>query len=55
MEKYEIVMLINRLVKLENKKDMIKALKAVADTEMASAILVSDQEIKNVYKRLFRR
>ena len=34
MEKYEIIMLINRIVEFENKKDMVKALKAVADTEM---------------------
>ena len=52
MEKYEIIMLIQRLVKLDNKKDMIKALKAVADTEMSGAILGSDKEIKGVWKKL---
>ena len=53
MEKYEIVMLINRLIKLKHKEDMIKALKAVADTEMSGAILGSDKEIKGVWKKLF--
>ena len=52
MEKYEIIMLIQRLVKLDNKKDMIKALKAVAETEMAGVIIGSDEEIKSVWQKL---
>ena len=56
MEKYELVMLINRLVKLSNKKDIQLAIKAVCETEMAGALFPDgDQGIKDTFKKLMRR